>query len=62
MNTAGSFYCQCKKGFSQTNECRPVGDLGLANGGIPDDSITVSSTEEGYFKGVSFDQIRLFFS
>lgn len=52
MNTAGSFFCQCRKGFAPTTECRPVGDLGLANGGIPDDSITVSSTEEGYQKGV----------
>ncbi|GAB0094394.1 sushi, von Willebrand factor type A, EGF and pentraxin domain-containing protein 1 [Sergentomyia squamirostris] len=52
MNTAGSFYCQCKKGFAPTTECRPVGDLGLANGGISDDSITVSSTEEGYPKSL----------
>lgn len=47
-NTAGSFNCQCKKGFAPTTECRPVGDLGLANMGIPDDSIIVSSTEDGY--------------
>lgn len=49
-NTAGSFHCACKKGFAQTTECRPVGDLGLANGGIAEDSIIVSSTEEGYNK------------
>ena len=53
MNTAGSFFCKCRNGFTPTTECRPVGDLGLANGGVPDDSITVSSTEEGYDKGVS---------
>lgn len=35
-------------GFAQTTECRPVGDLGLANGGIAEESILVSSTEEGY--------------
>lgn len=52
MNTAGSFFCQCKKGFAPTNECRPVGDLGLANGGIPDESITVSPSEEEYSKGM----------
>ncbi|XP_055681349.1 sushi, von Willebrand factor type A, EGF and pentraxin domain-containing protein 1 isoform X2 [Lutzomyia longipalpis] len=52
MNTAGSFYCQCKKGFAPTTECRPVGDLGLANGGISDDSISVSSSEEGYSKSL----------
>lgn len=49
-NAAGSFQCKCKKGFAPTTECRPVGDLGLANLGIDDDSITVSSTEPGYFK------------
>lgn len=54
-NTPGSFYCKCKKGFAPTLECRPVGDLGLANGGIPEESIVVSSTEEGYSKA----QLRL---
>jgi Calcium-binding EGF domain/Sushi repeat (SCR repeat) len=53
MNTPGSFFCQCKKGFAPTTECRPVGDLGLANGGIPDESITTSASEEGFDKGVS---------
>lgn len=53
MNTPGSFFCQCKKGFAPTTECRPVIDLGLSTGGVPDDSIMVSSTEEGYSKNVS---------
>lgn len=35
-------------------ECRPIGDLGLINGGIPDESITVSSSENGYTKSVSY--------
>nr|XP_022919679.1 sushi, von Willebrand factor type A, EGF and pentraxin domain-containing protein 1 isoform X1 [Onthophagus taurus] len=52
MNTPGSFSCKCRKGFAPNLECRPVGDLGLINGGIPDDSITVSSVEEGYHKGM----------
>lgn len=52
-NTAGSFHCECKKGFAATTECRPVGDLGLGNGGISDASIWVSSSEESYSKSVS---------
>ncbi|XP_058454733.1 uncharacterized protein LOC131432461 isoform X2 [Malaya genurostris] len=52
MNTPGSFHCQCKSGFSPSTECRPVGDLGLATGGIPDISISVSSTENGYNKAM----------
>lgn len=53
LNTAGSFHCQCRSGFAPTTECRPVADLGLTNGGVPDDSITVSSTEDGFQKSVS---------
>lgn len=34
-------------------ECRPIGDLGLINGGIPDESITVSSSENGYTRTVN---------
>lgn len=52
-NTPGSFHCKCRKGFAPTLECRPVGDLGMINGGIPDESITVSSNEGGYDKSVS---------
>jgi hypothetical protein len=53
INSAGSFYCKCRKGFAPTLECRPVGDLGLTNGGIPDEAITVSSAEPGYDKTVT---------
>lgn len=53
VNTPGSFSCKCKQGFASTLDCRPVGDLGLINGGIPDDSITVSSSEPGYVNSVS---------
>lgn len=52
VNTAGSFHCQCRAGFTATSECRPVGDLGLSNGGIPDESITTSASEEGFSKGM----------
>lgn len=52
VNTPGSFHCKCRKGFAPTLECRPVGDLGMINGGIPDESITVSSSEVGYEKSV----------
>ncbi|XP_071439306.1 uncharacterized protein uif isoform X2 [Hetaerina americana] len=50
INTPGSFHCRCRKGFSPNLECRPVGDLGLTTGGIPDDSIQVSGFEKGYNK------------
>ncbi|XP_052128948.1 sushi, von Willebrand factor type A, EGF and pentraxin domain-containing protein 1 [Frankliniella occidentalis] len=49
-NTPGGFHCKCRKGFVGHLECRPVGDLGLTTGGIPDDSISVSGTEPGYPK------------
>ncbi|KAK9881868.1 hypothetical protein WA026_018067 [Henosepilachna vigintioctopunctata] len=52
VNNPGSFYCKCRKGFVPSLDCRPVGDLGLINGGIPDDSISVSSTEAGYDKNM----------
>lgn len=47
-NTNGSFFCDCKPGFSRTTECHRIGDLGLSNGGLPDNSITTSSSEEEY--------------
>ncbi|XP_075226178.1 sushi, von Willebrand factor type A, EGF and pentraxin domain-containing protein uif [Lycorma delicatula] len=50
MNTPGSFHCKCRGGFAATMECRPVGDLGLTTGGIPDESITVSGNELDYSK------------
>ncbi|KAI8115214.1 CUB and sushi domain-containing protein 1 [Lucilia cuprina] len=51
-NTAGSFHCKCRPGFAPTTECRPVGDLGLSNGGVPDESIMTSASEEGFTKGM----------
>jgi hypothetical protein len=52
LNTAGAFHCRCRKGFAPNLECRPVGDLGLTTGGIPDDAITVSDEETDYDKTV----------
>lgn len=52
INTAGAFHCRCRKGFTPNLECRPVGDLGLVTGGIPDDAITVSDEEAEYDKTV----------
>jgi hypothetical protein len=52
INTAGAFHCRCRKGFAPNLECRPVGDLGLTTGGIPDDAITVSDEEIDYDKTV----------
>ncbi|XP_064091137.1 sushi, von Willebrand factor type A, EGF and pentraxin domain-containing protein 1-like isoform X2 [Macrobrachium nipponense] len=49
-NTPGAFSCMCKPGFSPNLDCRPRGDLGVSDGGIPDDAITVSSTAAGYEK------------
>lgn len=33
-------------------ECRPVGDLGIGNGNVPDSRIKASGTEIGYNKNV----------
>lgn len=49
-NTPGSFYCKCKGGFEPNLDCRPVGDLGVSTGIIPDTSIKASSTDSGYHK------------
>ncbi|XP_045468348.1 sushi, von Willebrand factor type A, EGF and pentraxin domain-containing protein 1 isoform X2 [Harmonia axyridis] len=49
INNPGSFHCKCKKGFVSRTDCRPL-ELGLINGGIPDEAISVSSTEPGYNK------------
>jgi hypothetical protein len=54
MNTAGAFHCRCRKGFAPNLECRPVGDLGLTTGGIPDDAISVSDEEADYDKTVIY--------
>lgn len=53
MNSPGAFSCKCKNGFVPNLNCRPVGDLGVSDGGIPDDAITVSGTAPGYEKNVS---------
>ncbi|CAL4150116.1 unnamed protein product [Meganyctiphanes norvegica] len=49
-NIPGAFSCKCKEGFKPNLDCRPIGDLGVSDGGIPDAHITVSSTYEGYDK------------
>ncbi|XP_063614589.1 sushi, von Willebrand factor type A, EGF and pentraxin domain-containing protein 1-like isoform X2 [Penaeus indicus] len=49
-NTPGAFSCMCKAGFRPNLNCRPRGDLGLSDGGIPDDAISVSSTAANYEK------------
>lgn len=52
------FYAYCK--FHCLNflifalDCRPVGDLGLSSGIIPDTSIKVSGAEASYGKNVRF--------
>lgn len=51
-NVPGGFSCACRDGFLPSLECRPVSDLGLISGNIPDDLITVSASESGYSKGV----------
>ncbi|KAF4522838.1 hypothetical protein B566_EDAN008100 [Ephemera danica] len=50
VNTPGAFNCKCRRGFAPSLDCRPVGDLGLSTGGIPDEAISVSSSERGYDK------------
>lgn len=60
-NTQGGFFCPCKPGFTPNMDCRPVGDLGLINGAIPDESITTSTPESGYHKGVSFITFKLYY-
>jgi len=55
VNTPGAFHCKCRKGFIGHLDCRPVGDLGLTTGGIPDDAISVSGAEPGYPKEVSIN-------
>ncbi|XP_072154980.1 uncharacterized protein uif isoform X2 [Bemisia tabaci] len=50
INTPGSFHCKCRSGFAASMECRPVGDLGLTTGGIPDESISTSGSEPGFGK------------
>lgn len=53
-NTPGAFSCMCKPGFRPNLDCRPRGDLGVSDGGIPDDAMFVSSTAAGYEKNVRF--------
>ncbi len=36
-NAPGSHHCRCREGFRANLECRPVADLGMADGGIPDE-------------------------
>ncbi|XP_074599235.1 sushi, von Willebrand factor type A, EGF and pentraxin domain-containing protein uif isoform X2 [Brevipalpus obovatus] len=49
-NTPGGFFCKCKEGFEANLECRPVGDLGLGSGVIPENSIKSSPSQPGYNK------------
>ena len=51
-NMPGAFFCKCKAGYTPNLDCRPMGDLGVSDGGIPDEAITVSSTARGYKKEV----------
>lgn len=52
INMPGSFYCKCRNGFSASLECRPIADLGLSTGGVPDSAIIVSSAQEDHPKEV----------
>lgn len=49
-NTPGGFFCKCKDGFEPNLECRPVGDLGLGSGVIPETSLKSSPAQPGYGK------------
>ncbi|CAG0905248.1 unnamed protein product [Darwinula stevensoni] len=49
-NLPGAFFCKCKEGFKPNLDCRPVGDLGLRSGAVPDGAILVSGQERGYPK------------
>ena len=51
-NTPGAFFCKCKAGYEPNLDCRPMGDLGVSDGGIPDDAIMTSSSAEGFEKTV----------
>lgn len=52
INTSGAFHCKCRAGFLPNLDCRPIGDLGLISGSIPDEAITVSGSEPGFSKEV----------
>ncbi|XP_065584265.1 CUB and sushi domain-containing protein 3-like, partial [Artemia franciscana] len=52
-NVPGSFHCDCKAGFTPSLECKPVTDLGLGSGALPNELITVSGFEPGFPKEVS---------
>lgn len=63
-NMPGAFYCKCMKGFSPVLECRNMADLGLSSGGVPDEAITVSSSQEENPKEVivaNFYERKIFF-
>ena len=49
-NVPGSYQCGCRSGFLPNLDCRPVVDLGLGNGGVPNPSISVSSAQKGFPK------------
>uniref|UniRef100_T1IXR4 Uncharacterized protein n=1 Tax=Strigamia maritima TaxID=126957 RepID=T1IXR4_STRMM len=49
-NTNGAFFCKCKPGYAPNLDCRPIGDLGLSSGALPNASVQVSGTEVGFDK------------
>jgi len=49
-NVPGAHQCGCKTGFVPNLDCRPAADLGLANGGVSNPAIIVSSSEKGFPK------------